>query len=253
MLNNITSSANLGARWSYGLALILLAGLLSANVAAQSQREMSAIMSARVTEEFQRDVQRRISSGTRDGPTFYFTTDYAAKLTPEQRKQLEARNRDYEILEKLRRDPVLARLANGYWDNYQARQSAGPGEFCAASHVNLDGVITLSGFDKSWEGGLLVFMGKNIPKPKAFTELSVTLTQSGEKPATIKVFNPPATQEMRDYGTLILAVPSMNATLAGMEDKQDFAVASGGKEVFRMSWKDGVKARKALSECLRNR
>ncbi|WP_341909938.1 hypothetical protein [Polaromonas sp. YR568] len=253
MLSNIAGSANLGACRSYGLALILLAGLWSANVAAQSQRDMNAVLSARVTEEFQRDVQRRISSGTRDGPTHYFTTDYAAKLTPEQKRQLEARNRDYEIMEKLRRDPVLARLANGYWDNYQARQSAGPGEFCAASHVNLDGVITLSGFDKSWEGGLLVFMGKSIPKPKAFTELAVTLTQSGEQPATIKVFNPPATQEMRDYGTLIFAVTSMKAALAGMEDKQDFAIASEGKEVFRMSWKDGIKARKALGECLRNR
>lgn len=253
MLNKMTGSVNFGAHRSFGLAIALFAGLWSAHVDAQSQREMNAIMSARVTEEFQRDVQRRISSGTRDGPSFYFTTDYAAQLTPEQKKQLEARNKDYEIMEKLRRDPVLARLANGYWDNYQARQSAGPGEFCAASYVNLDGVITLSGFDKSWEGGLLVFMGKNIPKPKAFTELTVTLAQSGEKPATINVFNPPATQEMRDYGTLIFAVPSMKEALAGMEDKQDFAVAAGGKEVFRMSWKDGVKARKVLSECLRTR
>ena len=253
MLNNIAGCTKLETRRPVGLALILLAGLWAANVQAQSQREMSEIMSARSTEEFQRDVHRRLSSGIRDGPSFYFTTDYASKLTPEQKKQLEARNRDYEIMEKLRRDPVLARLANGYWDNYQARQSAGPGEFCAASHVNLDGVITLSGFDKSWEGGLLVFMGKNIPKPKALTELTVMLSQSGEKPATIKVFNPPATQEMRDYGTLIFAVPSMKDALAGMEDKQDFAVAAGGKEVFRMSWKDGVKARKALSECLRNR
>jgi hypothetical protein len=119
--------------------------------------------------------------------------------------------------------------------------------------VHLDGVITMSGFDKTWDGGLLIFMGKDIPKPKAFTELTVTLTQSGEKPGQIKVFNPPAAEKMGNYGTLILAIPSMSAAVAAIEEKQDFTVTSGGKEVFRMSWKEGGKARKALHACLRNR
>ncbi len=232
------------------ITLSLLPGLWSASAHAQSHNEIMSDMSA---QEFQRDVQRRISSGINDGPSFYFTTDYAAKLTPEERKQLEARNKEYELLDNVRRDPALLRLVTGYWDSYQARQSAGPGQFCTASYINLDGVITVSGYDKSWDGGLLIFMGKNIPKPKALTELTVTLTQSGEKPAALKVFNPPAGEKMGLYGTLILAIPSMSAAVAAIEDKQDFTVTADNKEIFRMSWKEGSKARKALRDCLRHR
>ncbi len=249
MFNVATEKPMRVARGGLGLTFILMGFLCSADANAQSYNE---VMSDRSAQEFQQDVQRRLSSGIRDGESFYFSTNYAAQLTPEQRKQLEARNKDYEITEKLKRDPAFVRLAHGYW-NHQSRPLAGPGEFCAASYFSLDGVITLSGFDKSWEGGVLMFMGKNIPKPKAFTELAVTLTQSGDKPVTIGVFNPPATQELRDLGTLIFAIPSMKAALAGMEDKQDFTITVRDQDVFRMSWKDGLKARKALGECLRKR
>lgn len=244
------SLAELRPQMPCAIALILSAGLWSSGAHAQSHNE---VMSALSAQEFQRDVQRRISSGTSSGPSYYLSKDYAAELTPEERKQLEARNKDYEIMDKIRRDPMLLRLVTGYWDSYQTRASAGPGEFCAASYVHLDGVITMSGFDKTWDGGLLIFMGKDIPKPKAFTELTVTLTQSGEKPGQINVFNPPAAEKMGDYGTLILAIPSMSAAVAAIEEKQDFTVTSGGKQVFRMSWKDGGKARKALRACLRDR
>jgi hypothetical protein len=244
------SIARLKHHGRFGIVPLLLAGLWSGNVYAQSHNEMMSDLSA---QEFQRDVQRRIRSGTSAGPSYYFTTDYAAQLTPEERKQLEARNKDYALIDKVRRDPALRRVVIGYWDSYQTRQSAGPGEFCAASYINLDGVITVSGFDKSWDGGLLIFMGKNIPKPKSLTELTVTLTQSGEKPATIKVFNPAASETMGNYGTLILAIPSMNAAVAAIEENQDFTVSAEGKELFRMSWKEGEKAREALRDCLRRR
>lgn len=57
---------------------------------------------------------------------------------------------------------------------------------------------------------------------------------------------------MRGYGTLTFAVPSMNAALAGMSDKQEFAISIEGKEVFRMGWKEGAGAREALRSCMRH-
>jgi hypothetical protein len=109
----------------------------------------------------------------------------------------------------------------------------------------------LNGVDKSWEGGLLTFIGKDIPKPDRFREISATLTQSGGAPATVKVFNAQSTPEMNGFGTLIFAVPSMNAALAGMSDKQDFAISIEGKEVFRMGWREGSRARETLRSCVR--
>ena len=200
-------------------------------------------------QEFYDDVQRRISSSTHDGPTYYLSGDYS--LTPEQEQWLKEQKENDERLNELRKDPVLMRLVNGSWDHYQSRESAAPGEHCAASYVNLDGVITLASVDKSWEGGLLLFMGKNIPKPSTFSEIRATLTQSRGKPSTVQIFNAQSSPEMANFGTLIFAVPSMKGALAGMRDTESFAVSIEGKEVFRMSWKDGLAARNALRKCMK--
>ncbi|WP_324888293.1 hypothetical protein [Polaromonas sp.] len=213
-------------------------------------------MSALSAQAFHRDVQRRISASTHSGPTYYLR-GYEA-VTPEQKRALEQYNREIEQLrqdaqrlQQLRKDPVLMRHVNGYWQHYKARQPASPGEFCAATYTNLHGSITLSGVDKSWEGGLLTFIGKNIPQPDRFREISATLSQSGGSPSTVRIFNAQTTPAMRGYGTLTFAVPSMNAALAGMPDQQEFAVSIEGKEVFRMSWKDGSGARDTLRTCMR--
>lgn len=226
------------------IAFFLCTGVPSAR--AQSYNES---MSAMAAHEFYGDVQRRISASTHDGPTYYLRGNYT--LTPEQERYLEERRQNDNKLNELRKDPVLMRYVNGYWAHYQAKTSAAPGEFCAATYTNLHGSITLSGSDKSWGGGLLTFIGKNIPTPNRFSEISATLTQSGGTPATVKIFNAQSNPKMHGFGTLIFAVPSMNAALAGMEEKQDFVISIEGREVFKMSWKDGASARDALRSCMR--
>jgi hypothetical protein len=133
-------------------------------------------------------------------------------------------------------------LRSGITTNHVDQPAPGCG--CAASHVNLVGVNNLSGFDRSGEGGLFVFMGKNIPKPKAVTELTATLTQSDDRPASTKAFNPLVIQETRHYGTVILAVPSMKAALAAIECKQEFAVAIGGQVIFGLVGRRATKPAK---------
>lgn len=214
---------------------------------AQSFNEMASESSA---QHFYADVQRRLSVGVRDGPSYYLS---GYEMTPELEAAIAARDRDHEIMKSLREDPVFMRFWNGYWQHYQAKDNANPGEFCAATFVNLDGSITLTGFDKTWEGGLLMFIGKNIPQPKEFTEITATLTQNDDPPATVKVFNMPASPDMPGVGTLIFAVPSMARALSGMENDQKFVISIENKEVFRMSWKEGKKARDALRKCVRQR
>lgn len=226
------------------MAIFLSAGVPSAH--AQSYNES---MSAMAAQAFYGDVQRRISASTHDGPTYYLRGNYT--LTPEQERYLEERRQNDNKLNELRKDPILMRYVNGYWEHYQAKSSAAPGEFCAATFTNLHGSITLSGFDKSWGGGLLTFIGKNIPTPNRFSEISATLTQSGGTPATVNIFNAQSNPKMRGFGTLIFAVPSMNAALAGMEEKQEFLISIEGREVFKMSWKEGAAARDALRSCMR--
>jgi len=229
-------------------ACALLSALCAAPAHAQSFNEMASESSA---QQFYADVQDRIRASTHDGPTYYFSQRY--EMTPEIEAAIKAQERDEAIVSGLRADPVFMRYWNGFWDHYQAKDAARPGEFCAATFVNLDGSVTLTGWDRSWEGGLLMFVGRDIPRPEQFRQIAATLTQNDDPAATVRIFNPPASAAMPDAGTLIFAVPSMADALAGMEDAQQFVISIENKEVFRMRWQDGREARNSLHRCVRQR
>lgn len=220
-------------------------------VAAPNAQSFNEMASAASAQEFYADVQRRISAGTGGGPSYQMSRRY--EMTPELEAAMEQRRQDDETVARLRADPVFMRHYEGYWDHYQAREDAEPGEFCTATYVNLNGSITLTGSDKRWDGGLLMFVGKDIPQPETFREITATLTQNDERPATVRIYSMPASPEMAGHGTLIFAVPRMADALSGMENEQEFAVSIEGEEVFRMSWKDGRGARNTLRRCVRQR
>lgn len=174
-------------------------------------------------------------------------------ITLEMQYLIESARRELDEIDAMYADPRYQRFINGGWDHYQSRSPAGPGEFCAATYLSRDGMITLTGVDSSWDGAMLMFVGENIPKPETFREISATLTQNGEAPATVRVYNYERKPEMPEVGTLVFAVPTMNAALAGMTDELEFAISIEGEEVFRMAWKDGLTARDELRECVRQR
>lgn len=107
--------ARRGLKESVATAIVLCLGWIQVAYA-QSYNEMMSESSAR---EFYADVQRRISAATHDGPTYYLS-GYDS-LTPEQEQYLEERRQNDEKLNELRKDPVLMRHVNGYWEQYQAR------------------------------------------------------------------------------------------------------------------------------------
>ena len=189
-----------------------------------------------------------------DYDTGYYS-DYSppAPLTLEQQYLIQAQQRDQEIMDELRADPRFERYVNGGWDHYQARQPAEPGEYCAATYLSRHGIISLVGSDKAWDGGMLIFVGEKIPRPGSLQEVTATLTQSGDPPATVRVYNFAADPNMEGMGTLAFAVPSMQDALRGMTDDIEFDIQIEGQQVFHMSWKDGLKARDELRRCVRQR
>ncbi len=173
----------------------------------------------------------------------------APTLTPEQLERLERYNREREAEQQAAYD----KWRTGSWQYFQGREDADPGEFCSAMYQNPQGIITLSGFDDSWDGGLLMLTGDKIPRPRRFEEITVTLTQSGEAPVTIRAFNRARDPRMYDMGTMVIAVPTMEGAIDGMADEQEFVLSVRGREVFRMAWKDGLNAAGELRKCTRNR
>ena len=246
-----------------GLAWVVAAGLAGAAPAlAQDHGERMANIAAEHAQQMN-DYGYLASQNYDDEEEEYYSDDEdtgyygsyapAAPMTLEMQYLMEATRRDLEIISQIQADPRFERYANGGWDYYQSRLPADPGEYCAATYLNRDGMITLTGVDSSWEGGMLIFVGENIPKPETFREISATLTQTGDAPVAVRVYNYELRPAMPEFGTLVFAVPTMEAALAGMSDELEFAISIEGEEVFRMSWKDGRTAREELRKCLRQR
>jgi hypothetical protein len=184
---------------------------------------------------------------------YYSDSSPPAPLTLEQQYLIQAQQRDQEIMDELRADPRFERYINGGWDYYQAREPAEPGEFCTATYLSRHGMISLTGHDQTWDGGMLLLIGAKIPRPEAVEQVTATLTQTGDAPATVKAYLFANNPLMEGLGTLGFAVPSMEDALNGMIDETEMVVHIDGQQVFRMSWKDGLKARDELRKCVRQR
>lgn len=150
--------------------------------------------------------------------------------------------------EQLSKDPRFQRYNNGGWDFFQDKVDAAPGEYCAAFFWKKDGFVRVSGPGGDYQGALLTFWGENIPRPKKVEKIKVTLTQSNEPPQTVQAFNYIMSGDA--YGAIALAVPSIEAALAGMEDVQSFDLAIEGKSVAKVEWNGGLAARDQLSKCV---
>ena len=232
-----------------GLIVTLAIGFGASPSSAQGYNETMSALSA---QSFYDDVQRRISAGTGGDDAPFYTSGYYPE-TPEQQAALEASERDTEIMRQLRADPRFERFVNGGWEYYQSRETAGPGEYCAATYLSRYGIITLTGHDKNWDGGMIMFSGVKIPRPATVQQVSASLTQTGDAPATVQAFIFAANPTMEELGTIGFAIPSFPDALRGMTDETEFVIAVDGQQIFRMSYKDGIKARNELRKCVRQR
>lgn len=156
----------------------------------------------------------------------------------------------------------------GWWEFMQAKSSAAPGEYCAASFLRAkrlretgkpdttkEGImITLFGPGGSYRGALLTFSPLGDDSTAAFPKLPsgkpvlVTLTQGNTKPVTLNAIY----METRPKAPPLLAfaVPSIDALMQGMEDNWTFDVTYQGKSIANIEWHDGLKARAELKKCL---
>lgn len=154
-------------------------------------------------------------------------------------------------VDKLTNDPRFQRYHNGGWDFFQSEEGAKAGEYCAALYWKGDGLVQISGPGGDYRGAMITFWGPDIPKPKDFARVRVTLKQTGDPPQTVEAFNYLIPDH--EFGALALAVPSIDAALAGMIDVAAFELLISGKTVAKVDWTDGLAARDALRDCVQGR
>lgn len=147
------------------------------------------------------------------------------------------------------KDPRNKNYENGQWLFDEPKT----GEFCSASFLRRDVGVMVLGPGGGIPGAFLIFFGPQVPKSKEIAKIKVTLTQTGgDPPQTVQALNF-THPTMQDYGTIVFAVPSFEAALAGTEDVHKFGVSVQGKSVIDVEWNGGFAARDKLKQCAAQR
>lgn len=181
--------------------------------------------------------------------------DPLADIVSTTKKEISVKGTVQEKKDELA-SPKVLKLQKGYWQFFQGKKDAKPGEFCTAIYLQSDKMITIMGPGGEYKGALLGFIAveppaDTFPRPddeKGIQKVSVTLKQGNDSPVTIQAFNRtvvPLTDE------LTFAVPTIKDALDNMEDKLRFQIDYEGKRVFDLEWHSGHAAREVLKRCLK--
>lgn len=150
-------------------------------------------------------------------------------------------------LKDLANDPRYRKLMQGYWTQYQEGASPEPGERCAATFMNGDGMVGIAALGGYDDPALLLLSGADVPSPPQMAQIRATLHQTDERPQTVPVysFRAPGTE----VGTVAFAVPSLAAAAKGLADDAELAVDVDNKRIFSVRYHSGRRASAELERC----
>jgi hypothetical protein len=157
--------------------------------------------------------------------------------------------------------PEIKKLLKGYWmyasegekqsNRKIAYQDSCAAMFLKANGLNTDGFMQVRGFGGDTKGAMLMFFGPQIPRPSSPDNVRVTLSQSDEKPQTVRALN--YSEPGSTWGVIVLEMPTLEAALESMEDRKTIGVAMNGKTLVEIKWHNGIEARDKLRQCENSR
>lgn len=151
----------------------------------------------------------------------------------------------------IQRDPKFKRYREGFWDHFQASATPRPGQGCVAMFANLDGAVAVAGPGGEYTGAMLIFWGLDVPKPGNVATISVSLNQFDGPVQTAKALN--YTLPGGHAGAIAFTVPTIDAALETMVDRQPFELSIQGKPMMKIEWHGGHAARDTLRSCVKGK
>lgn len=155
---------------------------------------------------------------------------------------------DLERRIKLFQDPDVQRYLTGKWRLFPSPKGEKKGEYCHAFFSRGGVILTLAGPGGDFKGAGLIFMSADIPRPKTKEVVKVTLTQNNEPPVAVKAFN--YSSPDHSFGSIAVAVPTIDALLTNMENDIRFDLQIDGKSIAKLLMHNGLAARTELRKCL---
>ncbi len=147
----------------------------------------------------------------------------------------------------LMNDPRYQAFLDGEWIH-----TTGAGDVCSIVFMRGGVGAIIAALGGPNDPAIFLFFGMDIPAPAKTRTIKATLSQTGDKPATVDVFNS-ALPWNGNFGTVVFAVPTANAALGGILDTQEFGVGIGGETKAEIAWTGGNAAKAALKKCLASR
>ena len=191
----------------------------------------------------------------RGGPVSEQPRDPTATVMAEIYNVAEASSAFGAELDQQMKDPKFKaaydRYHNGGWEYFQDSNIPKPGEYCSALYAKGTVMVRISGPGSGYDGALMTFSGPDITGPRDVQKLKVTLNQSDGSSQSVQTFNYQLPGEV--YASIAFAVPTIEAAIAAMEDKQGFDLLVKGKSVLKLDWHDGLAARRQLEKCVSRR
>lgn len=152
-----------------------------------------------------------------------------------------------------RNNPNNSTLVNGEWRYFGSQAN----ESCSTMYFRQGVLVSLVATGGKKDLAYLVFISSDIPKPEKPVNLRVTLSQTNQPPATVRVvnatyiFNSSEGNNVK-YGAIIFSVPALEAAINGMEETQKFNISIEGRTLAEIEWNGGLAARNKFSQCVEN-
>lgn len=159
----------------------------------------------------------------------------------------EMKARVFELAE-FYQNPDYLRYLTGKWRFISSPESEKKGEYCSVFFSRGGVILTLAGPGGDYKGAGLIFASADIPRPETQEIVQVTLIQNNDPPTTVKALN--YSNLDHSFGSIAVAVPSIDALLTNMEDVQSFDLQIAGKSIAQINWHSGLAARTELRNCL---
>ncbi len=159
----------------------------------------------------------------------------------------EGARAEAEDLQRRANDPKYQAFLNGEWLHTSPDKAMKEGCSVMFLRRGVGALVLATGGMK--DPAVFAFFSLDVPKPGTLVETSATLSQTGDKPATVQVYNA-ALPWLPDNGIVFFAVPTAEAAIAGMLDTHAFGVAMDGRDVAAIEWTAGLAARDQLKACI---
>lgn len=144
-------------------------------------------------------------------------------------------------------DPsIISKGPEGFWRLDDTRSTGG---FCAVTFFAPPYFAGYVGPAVGNPDSFILFSGPTIPPIEKEKKKKMTLTTADGTVQSVMAFHAPNGQS-KESGIILFRLTDVRVAISEMSDVENLYVLMDEKQVFEIKWNDGLKAQKAMQNCV---